>query len=73
MALYRLDSVQHHHEALFSPTAVLLLTLALFRPEPTAVPNLRAAGFDILGLANNHNLDGGGEGLAGNGRCRGRC
>ncbi|MBK8986860.1 MAG: CapA family protein [Chloroflexi bacterium] len=30
---------------------------------PTAVFQLRGAGFDLLGLANNHSLDGGGEGL----------
>jgi hypothetical protein len=31
---------------------------------PTAVSQLRAAGFDIMGLANNHSLDGGVGGLA---------
>ena len=34
------------------------------RAPPSAVAGLRDAGFDILGLANNHALDMGGEGLA---------
>lgn len=46
--------------------AVLLQPLHLFAP-PGSVAILQAAGFDILGLANNHSLDWGGEVLESSG------
>jgi len=46
------------------PKGASVLRASALRAPPTATSKLRDAGFDLLGLANNHALDLGGEGLA---------